>query len=222
MSPRSQLPGLERLLEVCRKRALEVETSSPAKTPPQAGALVAGLPFDPVLAAVYSQLGFAAFATDVMGLIVRPYEDQAHKVVEDNQWWSEGYRKQLALPTFIFAGEPFMAYHYATVPSLADEQGRQPVVHVDVYEEPYALPVASDVDRFFDTYSRYLEGLMAQPDVREKHADRAIFPWDVPDIIGRDQRLVELVRAGRFDPIMKKTGDSPEWIAQVLAAAARV
>ncbi|HLM42573.1 MAG TPA: hypothetical protein VK458_01845 [Myxococcaceae bacterium] len=60
-----------------------------------------------------------------------------------------------------------LAYHYATVPCLADARGLQPVVKVDMHEEPYAVPLASNVDRFFDTYSRYLEVLVAEPDYEE-------------------------------------------------------
>ncbi|MBN1206680.1 MAG: hypothetical protein JXB05_17485 [Myxococcaceae bacterium] len=180
--------------------------------------LVAGLPFDPVLAAVYSRVGFAAFATDVGGIVMRRYDDTARKVEEDNEWWSQGYRTQLALPTFIFAGEPFIAYHYATVPALADDQGRQPVVMVDVNEGPYALPVASNVDRFFETYAGYLEALMALPHAREGGAS-LVFPWDVPEVIGRDARLMELLRAGSFSPIMKADRTTSSWVEQVTAAS---
>jgi hypothetical protein len=221
MSQAQGLPGLERLVEVCHELALKVETAPAGHTLPSAGMLVAGLTFDPILAVLYAQLGFGAFATDVAGIVVRRYDDTARKVEEDNVWWSQGYRQQLTLPTFLFAAEPFMACHYATVPSLADDQGRQPVVMVDVNEEPYALPVASNVDHFFDTYSRYLEALMALPDARKEKGALLSFPWDVPGIIGRDAALVRLLRAGSFAPIMKTTGSTSEWVAQVLAAAGR-
>lgn len=221
MSRSSGLPGLQRLIEVCRRLDLKVEIAPPSRAPPSAGTLVAGLPFDSLLAAVYAQMGFGAFATDVAGIVVRRYDDTARKVEEDNAWWSQGYREQLALPTFLFAAEPFTAYHYATVPSLADEQGRHPVVMVDVNEEPYALPVASSVDRFFEAYSRYLEALMALPDAREEKGALLTFPWDVPEIIGRDAALVRLLGLGSFTPIMKTTGSTPEWVAQVLAARER-
>jgi hypothetical protein len=180
--------------------------------------LMADLPFDPVLAAVYAQVGFDSFVTDVVGLIVRRYDDTARKVEEDNQWWSQGYRKQLALPTFIFAGEPLMAYHYATVPALADERGWQPVVRVDVYEDPYALPIASSVDQLFETYSRYLEALMARPDARQEKGTALTFPWDVPEIIARDVKLLERLRSGHFDPFMPGV-EERAWVRKVLAAA---
>ncbi|HLL06305.1 MAG TPA: hypothetical protein VK539_37380 [Myxococcaceae bacterium] len=221
MSQSSALPGLQRLIEVCRRLELKVEMAPPGRTPPLAGMLVAGLPFDRILQTVYAQLGFGAFATDVAGIVVRRYDDTARKVEEDNVWWSQGYRQHLALPTFLFAAEPFTACYYATVPSLADAQGRQPVVMVDVNEEPYALPVASNVDSFFDTYSRYLEALMALPDAREEKGALLTFPWDVPSLIGQDAALVRLLRAGSLTSIMKTTGSTTEWAAQVVATAER-
>jgi hypothetical protein len=202
MNPVMELPGLERLMEVCHRLELQVKTAPPGHTPLRAGTLIAGLPLDPVLAVVYARLGFVAFATDVAGIVLYRSDDEERELEEDNERWIDRYRKQLALPTFVFAGEPMMAYHYATVPSLADEQGRQPVVWVDVYEEPYAVPVASNVDRFFDAYSRYLEALMALPNAREEGASLKTFPWGSIEIIGRDGPLVEMIHEGRFDSLM--------------------
>jgi hypothetical protein len=56
------LPGLERLLEVCQRLNLGLETSPPAREPLRAGSLLEGVPFDPVLASVYARLGHAVFA----------------------------------------------------------------------------------------------------------------------------------------------------------------
>jgi hypothetical protein len=210
-----KLPGLERLMEVCRRLQLRLKISPPSHSPPGAGILMTGLPFDRVLSAVYAQLGYAAFATDVDGIVLRRYDDAERKLEEDNRWWSEGYRARLALPTFIFAGEPMMAYHYATVPELADAQGRQPVVMVDVYEEPYAMPVASDVDAFFDAYSRYLERLKVTP--RGMEESQLTFPWNVSAIIGRDRRLAEMIHAGRFDLLMTNS-EVRDWSRKVVNA----
>jgi hypothetical protein len=175
-----------------------------------------GLPIDPLLAAVYARLGHAAFATDLAGIILCRQDDQERKLEEDNQWWREAYRDQLAMPTMIFAGEPLLAYHYATVPSLANAQGLQPVVKVSAYEDLYALPVASSVDGFFDAYSRYLEALLALPHAREEGDTLLLFPRNVPHIIGRDRRLVELIQNGRFDQFMSDA-EEQEWARKVAA-----
>jgi hypothetical protein len=115
-----------------------------------------------------------------------------------------------------------MAYTYATVPCLADEWGRQPVVEVDTYEyEPKVMPVASNVDRFFDSYSRYLEALVTHPRYLESGETDLLFPWHVTGILARDERLVESMRAGRFDSLMKNMDDETRrWAAKVMGTQA--
>ncbi|PTL81688.1 hypothetical protein [Vitiosangium sp. GDMCC 1.1324] len=161
----------------------------------------------------------------------------ANQVKEWRQEWSAPFKDLL-----VFAKEQALAYYYATVPKLADEQGIQPVVNVDTYEDLYALPIASSVDRFFDTYSRSLErqvelireeaefnarleaefGPPAPGSLREllsAQTPRITFPWEVPDLIARDEPLVKLLRAGRFDFLMEGNKDAQEWVGKVLAAA---
>ncbi|HEX8700263.1 MAG TPA: hypothetical protein VF815_15560 [Myxococcaceae bacterium] len=217
MNPPLELPGLQRLVEVCGRLKLSLEMTPPAHVPLKAGALVEGLPFDPLLASVYAYAGFAAFATDVAGIILHPLEDADRQLEDQNKRWVQRYREQLALPTFIFAGEPHMAYHYATVPTLADNRGYQTVVRVDVYEEPFALPVASNVDHFFDAYSRYLEELIALPEGRERGVGLLTFPWDVPHLLGRDGRLVELIHRGHLDPLMPGA-EARGWARRIVSA----
>jgi hypothetical protein len=219
MSPPLELPGLERLMNICRHSGLELETTLPSRSPPLAGALMEGLPLDPMLAAFYARFGHAAFASDITGIVMEPLSETSQQLEEQNAWWSRGYRQQLALPTFIFAGEPHLAYHYATVPTLADAQGLQPVVRVDVHEEPYAVPVASSVDRFFEIYSRYLEALLALPRARQEKGALLAFPWEIPHLFGHDPPLVEALRAGRFDALMPGA-EERSWARKVLAAAA--
>ncbi|HYH98610.1 hypothetical protein [Hyalangium sp.] len=217
MSSPTELPGLARLMEVCRRLNVEQKVALPGHTPLATGTLIEGLPLDPVLAAVYSRLGYAAFATDVAGFILHRSDDEERQLEAKNQWWREGYRNQLALPTVIFAGEPFMAYHFATVPGLADAQGYQPVVWVDVYAEPYAIPMASNVDSFFDVYSRYLEALLATPGFKKGEVPLT-FPWEVQGLHARDTRLVELIREGRFDPLMPGM-EERAWALKVVSAS---
>lgn len=203
MNPTSELPGLDRLMEVCRRLDLGLKSSPPSRSPPKAGTLIEGSIFDPLLASVYARIGQATFAADAhAGIVLYCHDDHEKELEESNRWWSEAYGMQLAFPTFIFAVEPMLAYYYATVPGLADDQGNQPVVHVDVYEDPYAMPVASNVDRFFEAYSRYLEALVALPEGQERGISVLTFPWDVPEIIGRDGSLVKQIHEGRFDELM--------------------
>ena len=212
------LPGLERLMEVCQRLNLGLKTSPPAREPLRAGSLLEGGPFDPVLASVYARLGHAAFATKVMGWVLTRSDDQVHELEEDNKWWREKWWKELGEPVIVFGGDVGMAYTYATVPGFEDGWGRQPVVRVDTYEyEPKVMPVASNVDRFFDSYSRYLEALVADPPYQESGDTDLLFPWDATEILARDERLVELMRAGRFDSLMKNVeDDTRRWAAKVM------
>jgi hypothetical protein len=210
------LPGLNRLLEVCQRLNLGLETSPPAREPLKAGSLWEGVPFDPVLASVYARLGHATFATEATGWMLFRFDDQVRQLEERNKWWRENWWEELGEPVIVFGGD---VYTYATVPGLADARGMQPVVRVNTYEyEPKVMPVASDVDRFFDSYSRYLEALVSHPGYQESGEVELTFPWDVTGILARDERLVELMRAGRFDPLMKHRDDDEtrRWAAEVM------
>ncbi|WP_309894979.1 hypothetical protein [Archangium sp.] len=216
-----ELPGLERLMEVCRRLNLRLETLPPTREPLRAGSLVAGLPFDPVLASVYARLGHARFATGLggAGWILERSDDQVHELEEENKRWGKRWWEELGEPVILFGCN---LYIYATVPSLADERGWQPVVEVDTYEpDPVVMPVASNVDRFFDSYSRYLEALVAQLRCIESWENKLRFPWDATEILARDERLVELMRAGRFEALMRNGDDSTRrWVAKVMGSPA--
>jgi hypothetical protein len=211
------LPGLERLMAVCRRLNLRLRTLPPAREPLRAGHLLEGLPFDPVLASVYARLGHAAFATELMGIGwgLDRFDDQVHELEENNKWWREHWWEKLGTPVIVFGDD---MYTYATVPDLADAWGRQPVVRVDTYEpDIHVMPAASNVDRFFDSYSRYLEALVADPRYQEDGETELLFPWHVTGILARDERLVELMRAGRFDSLMQHVDDDTRrWAASVM------
>jgi hypothetical protein len=182
-----------------------------------AGSLVEGVPLDPLLASVYARLGHAAFATKVMRWGLERCDDQENRLKENNKGWRELYWNDLGMPVIVFGGG---IYAYATVPDLADERGRQPVVEVNCYEIDglHVVPVASDVDRFFDTYSLYLEALVTDPHYVEL-GRRLIFPWDATGILAKDERLVEMMRAGRFEPLMKNADEETRrWAAKVMGA----
>jgi hypothetical protein len=217
MEPMS-LPGLERLLDVCQRLNLGLMRSPPAREPLKAGCLLEGLPLDPLLASVYARLGQVVFASKLMGLSLMQSNDDEHRLEANNKWWRENYWDRLGMPVIVFGGE---VYSYATVPSLADEWGRQPVVEVNTYELDglHVLPVASNVDRFFDSYSRYLEAQVASPRYQEVGETDLLFPTHMGDLLARDERLVELMRSGRFEPMMKNLDEGERrWVAKVMGA----
>jgi hypothetical protein len=135
--------------------------------------------------------------------------------------WPEPFRSLL-----VFGGQEALAYTYATVPNLADAQGLQPVVEADPYEDIYAVPVASNVDRFFDAYARYLELIYETPEFRDCPEARPLFPNEVPELIAADRTLMNMLVDGRFDFLMFPPGTQatsarehlPKWIAKLRAA----
>jgi hypothetical protein len=211
------LPGLERLLEVCRRKGIAVKQEAPVSPALAAGALVAGQPLDPVLAAVHARLGYCWVKEEFF--LFRRNGGQRFDLGRVNERWRQ-VRPEPFGSLFVFAEEDRLGYLYATVPRLADSRGRQPVVKLDVYEAPYALPVASDVDRFFDTYARYLEAV--RPERGEAEGMPPSFPWAVPELLARDGPLVALLEAGRFDRLLPPEAvQAREWCGRLLAVAAQ-
>ncbi|HYO56619.1 hypothetical protein [Archangium sp.] len=217
MNANIPLPGLDRLMEVYRKHGLPMKILPPGRSPPLAGELVAGHPFDPVLAAVYKRLGAADFGEALGGeLFLSQVDDQINGIVLD----TEGFRDEEEPwhSSVIFASVPGLAYYYAVVPRLADERGRQPVIYIDAYMDRYVLPVASDVDRFFDALSHYIDMLMVDQGYRFDGMRGIHFPISVPELISRDRRLVEMIVTGRFDFIMNLGDEFQDWLARVKSA----
>lgn len=213
-----RLPGLERLLDVCGKTGYPVELSPPGRTPPQAGGLIAGHPFDPLLATVYRRLGAGRFGGMLGQLHLYRVDDQVNAIAvnaETQDTAEEPFQSALCFGTV-----PGLAYYFATVPKLADARGYQPVIYMDTYEEGFVVPVASDVDRFFDTFSHYIELVVHDVGYRAGAAlEEFFFPLTVPRLIARDRPLVERLSAGDFDFLMTRTEGTRKWVSQVKKAA---
>jgi len=130
-----------------------------------------------MLASFYARMSKAILAADVAGVSILQWDDSVNALAERNREMRASWQGDLFARFVVFAGTPFLAHYFATVPGLADAEGAQPVVWVDSYEEGYALPLASNVDRFFDLYASYLEALVAHEDYAERgSARRSAFP----------------------------------------------
>jgi hypothetical protein len=215
------MPGLDRLLAICEKYPVRAKMRKPWGGAPTAGTILLGRPMDPMLAAFYSRLGGLHL---YLNLFVEPCDEQVNGILVANQeaqaYWPEPFRSLL-----IFGCEEASSYTYATVPSLADAHGFQPVVEVDPYEDIYALPIASNVDRFFDTYARYLELVYETLGVGQERGAWPAFPWEVPELIANDRTLMNMLVEGRFDFLMFREGvdaqrtheEIREWISRLQA-----
>jgi hypothetical protein len=216
MPPAAPLPGLTRFLDVCQRHRLLLEHEPPTHPVPKAGERIAGLPFDPLLAAVHSHVGHFRLKEGLS--LLRLVDAQGFSLTRMNERWRDE-RPEPFRSLLVFAKEDLLAHYYATVPSMADDMGIQPVVDVDVHSTPHAIPVASDTERFLDTYARYLEALVESPGFEEDGYSALIFPWDVPGLLAADQSLVEMLRARRFDFLLPQDEETRQWVAQVLDAA---
>jgi hypothetical protein len=192
------LPGLERLLAAREKYSLRSELRTPWAGAPTSGGSILGRPLDPMLAAFYERLGGIYF---YLKLYVEPCDEQVNGLLMANEEtetdWPEPFRSLL-----VFGGQDASSYRYATVPALADARGLQPVVMVDPYEYIHAVPIASNLDRFFDSFARYWEFIHETPELRDDRDARPPFPRGVPEIIAADRALVGMLVEGRFDFLM--------------------
>jgi len=215
MDTAQQLPGLERVLAICQAHGISVDRLPPGGKAPQAGALFMGQPFDPLLAAAFARFGRLMLSPS-HSLLIR-CDDEVDGLVTENadsrKYWPERFQRLI-----VFGRD--MRYAYATVPELASDEGLQPVVWIDPYEEIYALPIASDVNRFFETYSRYLEAVADEPDFKTRQVPSVAFPWDVPEFLSADAALCTMISTGKFDPWMYQENDASaegtrQWVAKV-------
>jgi hypothetical protein len=207
------LRGFKSLVEVCQRHGLPLEMLPAAGTVPAQGERFLGQPFDPMLSALYSQMSGAMLGD----FQIYPFRDVDNVVLRIN----EGMRISGDEPyasSLLFGQIPLLAYYLATVPPLADAAGIQPVIFIDGYEGDQVLPVASNVDEFFMTFSRYLERAVAMPEFPLERRIRLHFPRQVPDLVARDRALVAAMASGHFDRILN-TEESREWVVQVVAAA---
>jgi len=214
MSKNVSLPGLDRLISICRQHSLPLELSSPFVAAPQQGEKVLEEPFDPQLAAVYQRVGAA-----VLGPIslLEPGPRRMDLIS-----WNQQLRENATAVHFnachVFGQEAGFSLYFGTVPRLAVPSGPQPVVYIvgkDVQQ--YAAPIASSVDRFFDLCSRYLELMVVDTDYIESGVPMVTFPWDMLQFISGDEPLMEQVRAGRFDFLTNGCHDACEWLKELLS-----
>jgi hypothetical protein len=180
-----------------------------------------------LLAAACERLGGLVLGSDIH--VLMRCDDTVDRILLENQEW-QGYFPHDSWPDhfqslMIFGGE--MLYRYATVPALASPEGLQPVVFLDPYEAIYALPVASDVNRFFETCSRHVEMMVEDPEYQATGVSIIGFPWRTPELIAKDRVLVDMIKQGRFERLMyerDKTGwrdenaiaGTQQWLDKVL------
>lgn len=212
MRPHTSLKGLDRLTAVCQRLSLPLELSPPLDSAPNPGDLVLGKPLDPQLASVYQRLGTATFGPITL---YGPGPDE--EGLKGRNEWAKGYDDICFEASLIFVQEMGFALYLGAVPKLADSNGLQPIIYIIAHGASiYAVPIASSVDRCFDLYSRYLERMVADFEYIETGVSLVNFPWDMADVIRRDDPLIAQVRAGHFDFLTTYEKGARKWVTELL------
>jgi hypothetical protein len=182
------------------------------KTAPKPGESIFGEPIDPQLAAVYER----AAGGELGPLSLFSPGPEWNHLIPWNQRLRERELEAMHFrSSLIFGEQTGFALYLATVPRLADAQGLQPVIYIQAMEFSSVAPVASSVDRFFDLYSRYLELMVVDPGYLNNRVPEILFPWDVQQLIAKDEPLLALAQAGRFDFLTENDAEAHQWIQQL-------
>ncbi|RYZ41828.1 MAG: hypothetical protein EOO71_10360 [Myxococcaceae bacterium] len=211
------MAGLEvewtRLVETCRRHGFPVRVDPPAPDAPHPGAQWLGAPLDPMLASLHARTGRATLGDFVL---YRPGSG-VEGALEVNAWM-RGQGLAPFASCVLFGQVANLEYYYGVVPALADAHGVQPVLYIDVQEEPHVVPVASSVEMLLHQLAGFMDLLPEQPDFVLGRCSTVMFPFAAAELIARDRPLVDMMRAGRFDGLVTRDEESQRWMQQVLAA----
>lgn len=210
MTTDTSLPGLERLMTICKRHSLPLHLDPPLSTAPKPGGSILGEPVDPQLVKFYERAGGGTLGR----LSLYPPGPEWNHLIPWNTRLREFDIIQFR-SSLVFGEKTGFALYFATVPRLADAQGLQPVIYIQAMEAPSAAPVASSVDRFFDTYSRYIEHMVVDPEYLSSGVPDVTFPWDMKQIIARDEPLMSLAQAGHFDFLTQDDEEMHQWVQQL-------
>lgn len=210
------LPGLDHLISRLIFHDETVDLRPPAPAIPQVGEQIAGMPLDPMLAALYARTKGGR-----LGNLYITFSDDLASSNDKSRWNVEGDSRPKWL--FSYAGFGGLAFDFATVPSLANAEGIQPVVFYIRYEDQPILPMASDIDRAFRLYATYCDQCHEEGGTLWHSPIDINFPDSVVKEIAQDRPFVELLEAGRFDNLIRQDLHYPDedwnWIRKILREA---
>jgi len=203
--------GFDALFAACERLSIPVTAGPPRADVP---ADVLGQPLDATLRAVFREHDGMWWSAPEFSLRIYPLEG-----ADAFEWRNLSLRRSSDdyVPPYpfesllVFAQYGRRASYLATVPSLADAAGRQPVLYLDTHEDPWAVPVAASVDAAFGVLAEYL----ARARLQEVN-----FPLDVADLISSDAALASRVTAKEFDAWTRGDASLQEWLQQTFKRGA--
>jgi hypothetical protein len=182
--------GFDALQAACDLHGIAAEFGRPR---PDAPAAVLGQPLEPTLHALYREHDGAWWSSPEFSLRIYPLDGP-----DALEWRNTSLRHSAADFTPPYSFDDLLSFAQygrqasclVTIPSLVDDSGAQPVLYLDVHEDPWAVPIASSVDRAFAVIAQYLNRAAGKVDVT--------FPYAVRDVIEPDERLATLMRSNAF------------------------
>jgi hypothetical protein len=203
-------PGFEAFRRTCERHSIAANFGPRRTRVPKT---VLGQPLEPTLRALYREHDGVWWSAPEFSLRVYPLEGP--DALESN---NAGLRRSGGdyVPPYpfedllAFAQYGRQASYLATVPSLADDAGRQPVLYLDTHEDPWAVPVASTADRAFELLSLYIEEAIKR--LGRAGLTEIVFPLDVPDLISADAVLSAMVASKAFEVWTRGDQSIRKWI----------
>src|SRR4051812_27404247 len=150
------LPGFERWIATLKQYGIGADPRLASAKAPGARDKLLGSPMDPMLAELYSRCDGGRFGDlEIFGFGC----EEANEVLRWNDFdraLALEFHPQIA-KCIQYGKEMGEPRYLATVPSLADPQGIQPVVCIDDFTGLHFYPLASSADKAFDLWARYAE-----------------------------------------------------------------
>jgi len=213
------LPGLEHLISTLALYDVRPELYSPLPAPVTANGVFLGLPFDPQLVELFSRCN-GGWVGDVF--LYGRGADSSEDILAFNEILRESLQRRFpqVMKVIHYGNVRGGPTFFATVPSLADEQGIQPVVYLEEYMEVSVFPFASSVDQAFNTWAKLCDLRLSRHSLYDfMIAVCKPFTTESHFLVAQDEKLVRLLNMGRFDGLVGDDADSRHWIQSVLRAA---
>lgn len=162
-----------------------------------------GVPMDPQLVAFYRKTNVCAIGPALDCYIHKG----ADELVNDNLHMRRIFDELPFLhDVLIWARDTTYSIEMTSIPALADCDGRQPVIILDVNDAPIVLPLAS-------SFNRALE-LVVENRIQAVRGDetREPFPYVMADTVACDTRLMQLIDTRAFHDMCPGAALEPEWL----------
>lgn len=193
MSPSGSFPGFDRLVATARRLELPIVLQPSSEPLPDTTEL--GVPLDSGLKDFFRIIN----GGQIWRLSFLPYAPPPSRLLSINRSIRDARGNGRLSRTLLFAQLGHQPTFISTFALALSVGQAQPVTYVDLAEDALLVPIASSVNACLELLAAYLQALEERSGSVDSGLMEWIFPWTVPDLVGRDRRLVELIQQGEFD-----------------------